>query len=136
MAGVLVRVGIAIVALVVAAALVVELRAHDMLENTKDVLARPHPSAAAVDAQLKDLKTVEDLRPGGRAALAAASLDLRVRRFAAAARSATKATQRDPENFSAWVTLGLALDADGDHAAAGAAYRRAHALNPLYPLPR
>jgi tetratricopeptide (TPR) repeat protein len=136
MAGMLVRIGMALVALVVAAALIVQLRAHDMLENTKDIVVQPHPSAAAVDAQLKDLEAVEDLRPGGQAALAAASLDLRARRARYAVRYATKATRRDPENFAAWVTLGVALDGSGRRAAAHAAYRRAHLLNPRYPLPR
>jgi Flp pilus assembly protein TadD len=136
MAGMLVRIGMALLALVVTAALVVELRAHDMLENTKDIVVQRHPSAAAVDSHLKDLDRVADLRPGGSAAIAAASLNLRTGRYAAAVRSASRATQRDPKNFSAWVTLGLALGGTGDRAGAGRAYQRAHVLNPLYPIPR
>lgn len=136
MAGVLVRVGIALVALAVAAALAVQLRAHDMLDNTKDILVQQHPSTAAVDAQLKDLETVEDLRPGSQAAFAAASIDLRTGRYLAAIDAATRATRRDPKNFSAWITLGIALQGHHEEFPAQAAFERAHVLNPLYPIPR
>lgn len=126
----------AVLALAVAAALVVQLRAHDMLQNATDVLGQPQPAPAVVDARLKDLKTVGDLRPGGAAAFAAASLDLHTRRYAAAARAAADATRRDPKNFAAWITRGIALNLTGDHAGAQSSFQRAHALNPLYPIPR
>jgi Flp pilus assembly protein TadD len=94
------------------------------------------PSQAAVDAQLKDLKTVDDLRPGSQGALAAAALDLRTGRYAAAADDARRAAKRDPKNFSAWVTLAIALGNTGDKAGQRAAFAKAHTLNPRYPIPR
>jgi predicted Zn-dependent protease len=136
MAEVLVRIALAVVALAVVAALAAELRAHDMLANAGEVAAQPKPAAADIDAQLDDLKTVADLRPGSQAALASAALNLRTRRYVAAVRDATRATQREPENFSAWVTLAVARGATGDAAGRRAAFAKAHALNPLYPIPR
>jgi Flp pilus assembly protein TadD len=136
MAEVLVRIAVAVVAVVVVVALAAELRAHDLLANAGEVAAQPKPTASAVDAQLDDLETVADLRPGSQAALASAVLDLRTRRYAAAVRDATSATRREPENFSAWVTLAVARGATGDDAGRRAAFAKAHTLNPLYPIPR
>ena len=130
------RIGLALAALAVVAALAVELRAHDLLANAGEAAAQPNPSQALVDKRLDGLETVNDVRPGSQAALVAASLDLRVRRTAAAVDAATRATKREPENFSAWVTLGVALGSAGDAAGRRAAFVKAHALNPLYPIPR
>jgi Flp pilus assembly protein TadD len=132
MAEVLVRIATAAAALVIAAALVVELRAHDLLANATNVLAQPRPTAAAVDKQLHDLNTVNDLRPGSQAALAAAGLNFRLGRYRAAAAAAARATRREPDNFSAWTTLAVALGATGDKAGARIATARAHTLNPFY----
>lgn len=136
MAEVLVRIATALIALAVVAALAVELRAHDLLANSSEVAAAAHPQPAEVDSRLADLKTVDDLRPGSQGALAAAALNLRMRRYAAAVRAATRATKREPDNFSAWVTLAVARGGAGDRAGSRAAFERAHALNPLYPIPR
>jgi predicted Zn-dependent protease len=136
MAEVLTRIALAVVALAVVAALAVELRAHDLLANSAEVATQQHPTAADVDAQLSDLKTVDDLRPGSQGSLAAATLDLRLGRYRAAIRDATRATKREPDNFSAWVTLAVARGGAGDRAGRRAALARAHVLNPLYPIPR
>ena len=136
MAEVIGRIAIAVVALAVATALALELRAHDLISNSADVASQQHPKAADVDAQLEDLDTVNDLRPGSQGSLAAAALDLRVGRFQAAVRAATRATEREPDNFSAWVTLAVARGGAGDSAGRRAAFARAHLLNPLYPIPR
>ena len=136
MAEVVARIGIASVALVVVAALVIQLRAHDLLANATGVAAQPKPTAAAVDRQLHDLKTLRKLRPGSQPYLAAAALDLRLGRYAAAAHDAAGATQREPKNFSAWVTLAVARARTGDTRGERAAFARAHVLNPLYPIPR
>jgi Flp pilus assembly protein TadD len=136
MAEVIARLAAALVALVVVAALGVQLRAHDLLENAKHVAEQARPTAAAVDTQLHDLKTVDDLRPGAQGALAAGALNLRVGRYPAAIADATRATEREPKNFSAWVTLAVARTGAGDAAGARAAYLKAHALNPFYPIPR
>lgn len=136
MAEVIVRTAIAVGALVIAAALVVELRAHDLVANSAEVAARPHPSAADARVALNDLGTVDDVRPGSQGALAAAALDLRLGRYRDAVRAATRATTREPDNFSAWVTLAVARGGAGDSAGRRAAFARAHLLNPLYPIPR
>ena len=130
------RIGIALVALVVAAALVLQLRAHDLLENAKHVLVQPRPSAAEVDKQLSGLDTVNDLRPGAQGSLAQAGLQFRLHRYRAAVAAARTATKREPDNFSAWTTLAVALAASGDKSGARLANSRAHALNPFYPAPR
>jgi Flp pilus assembly protein TadD len=136
MAEVIARIAMAVAALAVAAALGVEVRAHDVLANAGEVAAQPHPKRADVDAQLDDLKFLDDVRPGSQGALAAAALNLRMRRYEAAARAATRATEREPDNFSAWVTLAVARGAAGDAAGRRAAFAKAHALNPRYPIPR
>jgi Flp pilus assembly protein TadD len=130
------RIAIAVVALAVVAALGAELRAHDVLANAGQVAAQAHPQRVDVDAQLGELKTVDDLRPGSQGALAAAALDLRMGRYAAAVQAATRATRREPENFSAWVTLAVARGGAGDAAGRRTAFARAHTLNPRYPIPR
>lgn len=136
MAAVAVRIALALTALAVALALAIELRAHDLLANAGETAAQPRPSQAVVQQRLDDLKKVDDLRPGSQGALAAAALDLRTSRFPAAADAARRATKREPKNFSAWITLAVALGNTGDRAGRDAAYVKAHALNPRYPLPR
>ena len=136
MAGVAVRIALALTALAVALALAVQLRAHDLLTNAAETAAQPNASQAVVDQRLDDLKKVEDLRPGSQAALAAAALNLRTNRRPAAVDAARRATRREPKNFSAWVTLAVALGNTGDLAGRRAAFAKAHALNPLYPIPR
>jgi Flp pilus assembly protein TadD len=126
----------AVVALAAAGGLAVELRAHDVLANSGEVASQAHPQRADVDAQLDDLKILDDVRPGSQGALAAAALNLRMGRYDAAVRAATRATTREPDNFSAWVTLAVARQGAGDMAGRRAAVAKAHALNPRYPIPR
>lgn len=136
MAEVIGRIALAVVSLAVVAALAVQLRAHDLLANAAAVAVEPHPSRAAVDQQLQDMKTVSDLRPGSQGFLAAAALDLRTRGYEAASSAALAATKREPRNFSAWVTLAVARADVGDKTGSQLAYAKAHLLNPLYPTPR
>jgi Flp pilus assembly protein TadD len=136
MTRVVARIGLAVAALVVAGALAVELRAHDLLANAAETAGQANPQPALVDKRLDDLKTVDDLRPGSQGALAAAALDLRTHRIPAAIAAATRATEREPKNFSAWVTLAVARGNAGDAAGRRAAFVKAHVLNPLYPIPR
>lgn len=131
-----VRIALALTALAVALALAVQLRAHDLVVNAAETAAQPKPSPALVDKRLDDLNKVDDLRPGSQGALAAAALDLRTGRVPAAIDAATRATKREPENFSAWVTLAVARGNAGDKAGRDAAFAKAHALNPRYPIPR
>jgi predicted Zn-dependent protease len=136
MTPVVARIGLALVALAIAGALAVELRAHDLLANAGETAAQVNPQKALVDKRLDGLKTVDDLRPGSQGALAAAALDLRTRRISDAIAAAARATKREPKNFSAWVTLAVARGSAGDVAGRQAAFEKAHTLNPLYPVPR
>jgi hypothetical protein len=133
---VIVRIATAVGALVLVAAFAIELHAHDELTTAGKVVVLPHPAPAAIDKQLDAMRSIQKLRPGSEPFLAAAALDFRVRRFAGAARQARRATEREPKNFSAWVTLAVARAQTGDAAGARAAYAKAHVLNPFYPIPR
>jgi Flp pilus assembly protein TadD len=136
MAKVPVRIALALCAAAIAIGMAVQLRAHDLFADAVATSKAPHPSTAQVDRALADLRKVSDVHPGGDAFLAAAGLNFRKRRLAAAAQAARRATERDPDNFAAWVTLGLARRAVRDEAGARFAFARAHTLNPLYPTPR
>lgn len=136
MAEVIARIAAAVLALVLIAILAIELRAHDELANAGQLALKPHPSPAAVDRQLDAMRSVQRWRPGSQAFLAAAALELRNHRFRQALASAIRATQREPKNFSAWVTVAVARAQTGDRSGERAAYAEAHALNPLYPIPR
>jgi Flp pilus assembly protein TadD len=136
MAEVIARIATAVIALVLVAGFAIELHAHDELASAAKVAVQAHPARITVDKQLDAMKSIEKLRPGSDPFLAAAALDFRVRRFAEAARQARRATEREPKNFSAWVTLAVARAQVGDTAGARAAYAKAHVLNPFYPIPR
>lgn len=136
MAEVIVRIATALLALALIAIFAIELRAHDVLANAGQVAAQRKPAATAVDKQLDALESIRKWRPGSQPFLAAAALEIRSRRFKPALVQATRATEREPKNFSAWVTLAVARSQTGDSAGARVAYGRAHALNPLYPVPR
>jgi Flp pilus assembly protein TadD len=136
MAKVPVRIALALCAAAIAIGMAVQLRAHDLFADAIAVATAPHPSTAQVDRALADLRKVSDVHPGGDAFLAAAGLSFRTRRFAAAAEAARRATERDPENFAAWLTLGIARRAVGDEPGARSSFARAHMLNPLYATPR
>jgi Flp pilus assembly protein TadD len=136
MAKVPVRIALALCAAAIAIGMAVQLRAHDLFADAVATAKAPHPSTAEVDRALDDLRKVADVHPGGDAFLAAAGLSFRARRFAAAAQAARRATEREPDNFVAWVTLGVARRAVGDEPGARSAFARAHTLNPLYATPR
>jgi Flp pilus assembly protein TadD len=136
MPDVLVRIVGALGALIVAAALGGVLYTHDILAPAREQSLGPHVAAADADGTLADLKRVSDLRPGSEAFVTTATLDLRVRRYRAGAAAAEQALRREPQNFSAWVLLGVARRAAGDEAAAQRAFVHAHRLNPFYAVPR
>jgi Flp pilus assembly protein TadD len=135
MAEVIARIATAVVALALIAIFAVELRAHDELANAGQVALAHHPSKAAVDKQVDAMRSIEKWRPGSQPFLASAALDIRTGRFKQALGAAQRATEREPKNFSVWVTLAIARGQLGDRAGQRAAYAKAHALNPLYPIP-
>jgi len=126
----------ALAAALVAIGLAVQLHGYDLFASAQDRAQAKHVSAAAAAPILDDLDRASDLRPGTQALLAAAALDLRIGRYGAAARVAAHATRREPDNFSAWATLGVAQRAAGHVAVARAAFARARELNPLFVPPR
>jgi Flp pilus assembly protein TadD len=133
------RIALAAVATLVAAGFAVQLHAHSLLDSALTQIraevagnADPRARAAATDDALR----VADLRPGSGGLFAAIGLETRGERFAEAERHALKATRREPDNYSAWLTLGVVRQGRGDRAGASAAYARAAKLNPLYRTPR
>ena len=136
MSKVLVRIATAAGAALIAVALGVQLHAHGLLSSAGKAAGAPAPTAAELDKTLADLRRVSDLRPGTQALLLATGVEFKAKRYAAAVRSAQHATRREPDNFSTWLTLGIARRTAGDQAGARAAFARAHVLNPLYPIPR
>ena len=97
MAKVPVRIALALCAAAIAIGMAVQLRAHDLFADAVAVATAPHPSTAQVDRALADLRKVSDVHPGGDAFLAAAGLNFRTRRFAAAAEAARRATENVPK---------------------------------------
>ena len=122
--------------MLIAGALAVQLHAHDLAAGPyKDVRSRRVP-VAHLARDLDDLDAVSKLRPGAQAMLTQAGLNFRTRHFKAAERAALRATKREPDNYTTWLTVGVARQSLGNTRGARAAFARAHALNPLYPIPR
>jgi len=129
------RVPLAVVALVIAVFLAVQLSAEHRLKENRDVVLEnlPRGDQRREDA-IRRLEDVAGIQPGTEALLAASggrSSAGEVRRGAALAR---RAVGREPDNFGAWVTLAIALK-DVDRAGALDALERAHRLNPRYRVP-
>ena len=91
---------------------------------------------AAHRAAIKDALDATDLHPGTGALFSAIGLQVRAGNLAAAERLAVRATKREPDNFSTWLTLGVVRQARKENAAAKAAFARANKLNPLYRTPQ
>ena len=128
------RIALALVALVVAAALVVELRAQRLLEGARDSAGDAGQRALSPDQRrdvLADLESAGRLRPGTDALVLRARIEVKAGRFEQAVALARRAVAKEPESYLAWAVLTYVLIADGDHAAARQALERAKQLNPL-----
>jgi hypothetical protein len=136
MSDVLARIAGALAAVVVAGAMAIELHAHDQTARIAKDARAAKLSPAQLREDLADLDDVSKVVPGSAPFMAAAALNNRARRFADASRAAKRATEREPDNFSTWITYGLVRRAVGDERTARDAFARAHELNPLYPTPR
>jgi cytochrome c-type biogenesis protein CcmH/NrfG len=130
-----VRIPLALVALALAAFFAFQLDAEHRLKSDRDtvnqVLQRGDPRR---EDAIDDLARIADVQPGTEALLLASvarSSRGESRRGVAFAR---RAVDREPDNFTAWLTLGFALK-DVDRAGALHALERAHRLNPRYRLP-
>ncbi len=139
MADVPARIALAVVAVALAVGMAIQLHAHALMhasvaELGREIGHRPDPAAnrRALDQAMK----VVDLRPGSGALFVAIGLQERAGHPAAAERLALRAVEREPKNFSSWLTLGLIRQSSGDRAGAAAAFAQARRLNPLYRTPR
>jgi Flp pilus assembly protein TadD len=117
----------------------VQLHAHTLQQSAVSEIGRefaggkdPKAQRAALDDSLR----VADLRPGSGGLFAAIGLETRAGHLASAERLALRATRREPDNFSTWLTLGVVRQSRGDKAGAAAAFARVKRLNPLYPTPQ
>ena len=132
------RIALALVATVVAAAMAVQLHAHQLVKDSvaqikRETVAKPDPAQhkKAVD----DALDAADLQPGSGALFVAVGLDSRAGRAAEAEQLALRATRREPRNFSTWLTLGVIRQSRGDKSGAGVALAKVRQLNPRYQTP-
>jgi Flp pilus assembly protein TadD len=117
----------------------VQLHARDLTNSAVTELKNETPALkdrAANRAAVQDALDAADLRPGTGALFTAVGLQVRVGNLAAAERTATRATEREPDNFATWLTLGVVRQARHETAAANAAFARVKKLNPLYRTPQ
>ena len=133
------RIALAVVATLIAAGFAVQIHAHGMLKSAVKEVGRETRGVkdrAAHRAALDKANRVTDLRPGTAGLFTAVGLEVRAKNLAAAERLAQRATEREPDNFSTWLTLGVVRQSRKDDAGAKAAFARADKLNPLYRKPR
>jgi predicted Zn-dependent protease len=117
----------------------VELHAHRLVAGSVDQLKREassKPDPAQHQKAIDDALRAARLQPGSGALFVAVGLATRARKPAQAERYALRATRREPDNFSTWLTLGVIRQSRGDDAGARAAFAKAQTLNPLYRTPR
>jgi tetratricopeptide (TPR) repeat protein len=133
---VIARAALALAAVVIAAALAVQLSAERRHSRAADALA-PGPGLTPEVRReaLRDLEDVTSLLPGTRALLTAAGSRLAFDELSEAERLVRRAIDREPRNFAAHAALALVLDRGGDRAGAERALDRVEQLNPLYPRP-
>jgi Flp pilus assembly protein TadD len=127
------------VAVLIATAMAVQLHAHALQKSAVGQIGRDSAGVKDTRAQsaaLDDALRVADLRPGSGGLFAAIGLETRAGHLASAERLALRATRREPDNFSTWLTLGVVRQTRGDKAGAAAAFTKVKRLNPLYPTPR
>ena len=133
------RLALAVVATVIAAGMAVQIHAHNLVSDAVDQVKREvasKPDPAQHQKAVDDALRASRLQPGSGALFVAIGLETRARRLAEAERYALRATRREPDNYSTWLTLGVIRQGRGDDAGARAAFARAAKLNPLYRTPR
>jgi predicted Zn-dependent protease len=133
------RIVLAAAATLVAAAMAVQLHAHELLKNSVAQVQREiagKPDQARHDAAVDDALRVAGLQPGTGGLFVAIGLETRGKRPAEAERLALRATRREPRNFATWLTLGVIRQGRGDDSGAKTAFAQAAKLNPLYRTPR
>jgi hypothetical protein len=129
------RLVLAVGALAVAAFMGLQLSAENRLKDGRDtvneVLKRGDPRR---EDAIRTLLDVADVQPGTEALLLASTARSSRQEDRAGAALARRAVDREPDNFAAWLTLGVALR-EIDRPAALDALERAGRLNPRYRIP-
>jgi cytochrome c-type biogenesis protein CcmH/NrfG len=129
------RLVLAVGALAVAALMGLQLSAEKRLKDGRDtvneVLKRGDPRR---EDAIRTLLDVADVQPGTEALLLASTARSSRQEDRAGAALARRAVDREPDNFAAWLTLGVALR-EIDRLAALDALERAGRLNPRYRIP-
>jgi hypothetical protein len=124
---------------VIVAGVAVQIHARNLTDTAVTELkneATGVKDRSANRAAIQDALDAADLRPGTGALFTAIGLEVRAGDLAAAERLAMRATDREPDNFATWVTLGVVRQARKDNAGATAAFARVKKLNPLYRTPQ
>jgi hypothetical protein len=130
------RLLLALVALGIAAFMGLQLSAEKRLKDSRDTVneVRQRGDPRREEA-IRTLLDVADVQPGTEALLLASTARSSREEDRAGAALARRAVDREPDNFAAWITLGIALK-DIDRPAALDALERARRLNPRYRIPR
>ena len=130
-----VRIVLAVVALAVAGFMGLQLsaerRLNDSRETVNRVLEKGDPRR---EDAVRTLLDVSKVQPGTEALLLASAARSSRGESGPGVAYARRAVHREPDNFAAWLTLGIALK-DVDRREALDALERAHRLNPRYRIP-
>jgi hypothetical protein len=129
------RLVLALGALAIAAFMGLQLSAEKRLKDSRDTVneVRQRGDPGRENA-IRTLLGVADVQPGTEALLLASTSRTSRGEDRSGVALARRAVDREPDNFAAWVTLGIALK-DVDRPAALDALERARRLNPRFRLP-
>jgi tetratricopeptide (TPR) repeat protein len=128
------RIGLALVAVVVAATFAVELRGHRLLESARQRAGDSGQRALSPERRrdvLADLESAGRLRPGTDALVLRARVEAKAGRYDQSLALARRAVAKEPDSYLAWAVLTYVLVAKKDVPAARRALDRARELNPL-----
>lgn len=128
------RIGLALLALAVAAALAVTFRGHELLQSASDRAGDAGQRRLSAEQRrdvLADLQSAGRLRPGTDALVLRARVEAKAGRYDEAIRLARRAVAKEPDSYLAWAVLTFVLIAADDYPAGREALERAKQLNPL-----
>jgi hypothetical protein len=130
-----VRLALALGALALAAFMGLQLSAEKRLKDSRDTVNQVRKLAdPRREEAIRTLLDVAEVQPGTEALLLASTSRSSRGEDRPGAALARRAVDREPDNFAAWLTLGIALK-DFDRPAALHALERARRLNPRYRIP-
>lgn len=128
------RIGLALLAVAVAAALALAFRGHELLQSAADRAGDAGQRRLSADGRrevLSDLESAGRLRPGTDALVLRARVEAKAGRYEQGVALARRAVAKEPDSYLAWAVLTYVLIAAKDHPAARQALERAKELNPL-----